>query len=51
MPNVNPKILIWARETAGFSVEQAARKLQFKGTKTTTATEKLSAYESGKPSG
>nr|VFJ90753.1 MAG: Zn-dependent peptidase ImmA, M78 family [Candidatus Kentron sp. LFY] len=48
MPNINPKILIWARETAGFSVEQAARKLQFKDTKTTTATQKLSAYENGK---
>nr|VFJ95715.1 MAG: protein of unknown function (DUF955) [Candidatus Kentron sp. H]VFJ96554.1 MAG: protein of unknown function (DUF955) [Candidatus Kentron sp. H]VFK02462.1 MAG: protein of unknown function (DUF955) [Candidatus Kentron sp. H] len=49
MPNVNPKILIWARETAGFSVEQAAGKLQFRDTKAITATQKLSAYESGKP--
>nr|VFK17487.1 MAG: protein of unknown function (DUF955) [Candidatus Kentron sp. LFY] len=49
MPNVNPQILIWARETAGFSVEQAAGKLQLTDTKTTTAAQKLLAYEGGKP--
>src|SRR5258708_38661966 len=27
MPRVNPEILIWARESAGLSVERAAKKL------------------------
>lgn len=29
MPNVNPEILIWARETAGLTSEEAAGKLGF----------------------
>ena len=31
MPKVNPEILIWARETSGLSVEEAARKLGLSG--------------------
>jgi hypothetical protein len=27
MPQINPSILKWARETAGLSVEEAAKKL------------------------
>jgi hypothetical protein len=30
MPQVNPEILVWARETAGLSIEVAAKKLGFK---------------------
>jgi Zn-dependent peptidase ImmA (M78 family)/transcriptional regulator with XRE-family HTH domain len=43
MPKVNPKILVWARETAGFSQDEAARKL-ISGAK---ATERLAALEAG----
>lgn len=49
MPAVNPTILVWARETAGYSLEEAARKLSLRDSKTRTAVEKLSAYEKGKP--
>jgi len=31
MPTVNPEILIWARETAGLSIEEAANKLGLSG--------------------
>ena len=48
MPAVNPEILIWARESSGLRVEEAARKLQIKDGKTATATEKLLALENGK---
>lgn len=41
MPIVNPEILIWARETAGLSEEDAARKLSLSGP------ERLQALESG----
>lgn len=47
MPRVNPEILVWARETAGLSVDDAARKLAFKDTTNGTAVEKLTAYEAG----
>lgn len=48
MPQVNPEILSWARETIQLTLQEAARKLQFKDGKTVTAAEKLQAYESGK---
>lgn len=48
MPTVNPDILIWARETAGYDVLEAAKKLQIHDTKSTSAVEKLEAYEKGK---
>ena len=48
MPEVNPEILTWARETAGLTQEEAARKLGFKDALKWTATERLNAYESGK---
>jgi transcriptional regulator with XRE-family HTH domain len=41
MPQVNPKILIWARETAGLTVEAAAKKLGLSGP------ERLQALEAG----
>lgn len=47
MPNVNPEILIWARETAGLTSEEAAGKLGFKDSRKWTAAERLRAYESG----
>lgn len=48
MPQINPTILAWARETSGLEIEDAAKKLQLKDTKTASATTKLEAYESGK---
>lgn len=48
MPNVNHKILSWARETVGLSVEDAAQKLQFTDGKAMSAAEKLLVYEEGK---
>lgn len=48
MPQINPTILAWARETSGLDIEDAAKKLQLKDTKTASATTKLEAYESGK---
>jgi Zn-dependent peptidase ImmA (M78 family)/transcriptional regulator with XRE-family HTH domain len=46
MPAINPEIVVWARETAGLSLEEAARKLAFQDSKNSTAVEKLVAYES-----
>jgi Zn-dependent peptidase ImmA (M78 family) len=42
MPPVNPSILVWARETAGLSVEAAAEKLGLSGP------ERLRALEAGR---
>lgn len=42
MPKVNPDIMKWARETARFSLEEAARKLGMSGDK---AAERLAALE------
>ena len=47
MPNINPEILIWARETAGLTSEEAAVKLGFRDSRKRTAVERLRAYESG----
>ena len=47
MPNINYKILSWARETTGLTVEDAARKLQIKDGKIASAETKLLAYEEG----
>jgi len=47
MPSVNPNIVRWARETAGFSPEQAASALGLKNTKTRRAVERLAALEEG----
>ncbi|QPJ66765.1 MAG: ImmA/IrrE family metallo-endopeptidase [Candidatus Nitrohelix vancouverensis] len=48
MPKINQEILIWARETSGLTVEEAAKKLQLKDTSAATGVEKLLEYESGK---
>ena len=45
MPSVNRKILVWARETAGLTVEQAAKKLGFRSSRGTTTAQKLEALE------
>lgn len=47
MPQVNPEILRWARETAGLSREDAARKLAIPDTKAAMAVERLQAMEDG----
>ena len=44
---VNPEILTWARQSAGFDVEDAARKLGFSDSSKSTAAEKLVAMEAG----
>lgn len=45
--NVNPEILIWARETAGLDLEEAASKLGFSNSVKSSAIEKLAALEAG----
>lgn len=45
--DINPHILTWARETAGMTVEDAARALGFDDTRKRTAAERLQALESG----
>lgn len=47
MPLVNPEILVWARETAGLTQQDAARKLGFRDSSITSAEEKLAALEHG----
>jgi Zn-dependent peptidase ImmA (M78 family) len=48
MPNVNPSVLTWARETAGLSLTDAARALGLSG-KRRSPEEKLAAFEAGEP--
>ncbi len=47
MPQVNPAIMVWARETAGLSQEEAARKLGFQDSSRSSAVEKLARIERG----
>lgn len=47
MPRVNPEILRWARETAGLSPSEAAKKIALDGTKKLSAEERIAALESG----
>ncbi len=47
MPHVNPQILVWARETAGYDLSVAAKKLLLTHSKIASAEEKLAAYENG----
>ena len=47
MPKVNPKILTWARETAGLTQEEAAWRLGFRDARKWTAVERLGSYEDG----
>lgn len=48
VPRVNPAILRWARETAGLSPADAARKIDLPGTRKATATERIEALEDGR---
>ncbi len=47
MPTVNPKILLWARETAALTLEDAARKLGLIESRGVSAVSRLKALESG----
>ena len=47
MPGINPEIMVWARETAGLTRQEAARKLGFRDSSRSTAADKLAAIEYG----
>ena len=47
MPKINPEIIVWARETAGLTHEEAAKKLGFQDSSKSSATEKLASLENG----
>lgn len=47
MPRIQPQILIWARETAGLSLEQAVDKLDINDARGVAAVDRLKALESG----
>lgn len=44
---VNPEILIWARETAGLSIADAADKIGLSSSETASAIDKLAEFEAG----
>lgn len=48
MPRVNPEILRWARETAGFDLEEASQKLRILDIEGVSAVNRLAALEAGK---
>lgn len=47
MPQVNPKVLAWARETAGLTRNEAARKLNLGGVRGVGPGDRLKALETG----
>ncbi|NKB49848.1 MAG: ImmA/IrrE family metallo-endopeptidase [Alphaproteobacteria bacterium] len=47
MPRLNPNIMIWARETAGFTPEEAVVKLGIREARGVEPTERLAKLESG----
>jgi Zn-dependent peptidase ImmA (M78 family) len=47
MPNVNPEILRWARETAGLTLEDAVQKLKISKARGVPALDRLAALEAG----
>lgn len=47
MPNVNPDVLSWARETAGLSPDDAVKKLQLRDARGVAAVDRLAALETG----
>jgi len=47
MPRVNPEILRWARETAGFTLEEATNRLDIQEAKGIPAVDRLAALEAG----
>ena len=44
---INPEIMVWARETAGLTRQEAARKLGFRDSARSSAEDKLTAIEQG----
>lgn len=48
MPAVKPELLVWARETAGLTLEAAAADIGFDDRKAVTASDRLAAMESGR---
>jgi transcriptional regulator with XRE-family HTH domain len=44
---VNPEILVWARNTAGLTRDEAARAFGFNDTRDRSAAQRLMAYEAG----
>lgn len=48
MSSVNPKILVWARETAGLTREEASQRLGIKGTRGRSAIERMKDLECAK---
>jgi len=47
MPNVNPEILRWARESAGLSEDEAVAKLRLRDARGVPAVERLQSLENG----
>ena len=47
MPAVNPEILVWARETAGLTLEDAVTRVGIKDARGVTAVDRLAALERG----
>lgn len=47
MTDVNPTILRWARETAGFTLDQAARKIELRDARGVSGEERLARLEAG----
>lgn len=47
MAGVNPKIFAWARETAGFGLEAAARKIGLNASRGVSGADRLAALEAG----
>ena len=47
MPAVNPKILLWARETAGLTRQDAVAKIRIKDARGEAAIDRLAALERG----
>ena len=50
MPDVNANILRWARETAGFTLEEAVKKLDIKSARGVGAADRLAGLEAGETS-
>jgi Zn-dependent peptidase ImmA (M78 family) len=48
MPKVNPEVLRWARETAGFELDEAAAKLDLSAARGKPGAERLADLEAGK---
>lgn len=47
MPRLSPDLLLWARETAGLNLEEAARKLAIRPARGLSGSERLAALEDG----